>query len=54
MSDYCKLQIEVIKRYARFLQIDPETAALQWIHSGLAKKFALKHREQFGMMREAC
>lgn len=52
MREYVKFQIRVIKRYARLIHTDDESACKLWTVSGLAKSFAIKHREQYGLLKE--
>ena len=53
MEGYSKLQVREIRRYARLIHEDEERATMEWIRRGLAKRFAIKHRERFGLVREA-
>ena len=52
MAEYTKLQLKEIKIFARLSHLDDESAAMEWIRRGLAKKFAIRHRTEFGMIAE--
>ena len=49
LKEYNILQIKEIRRYARLLHTDENTASINWVTRGLAKKFAIKHRAEFGL-----
>ena len=53
MEEYAKLQVREIRRFARMIHKDENAAVGEWISRGLAKRFAIKHREQFGLVAEA-
>ncbi len=53
MEDYAKLQVKEIKRFSRLIHKDENEGTMEWIKRGLAKRFALKYREQFGLIAEA-
>ena len=51
MQAYNQRQIQVVYRLARLWHIDTETAMLRYCTSGLAKKFAEKHRKEYNLTK---
>ena len=44
MKAYVAQQLKFIHHYAKYLGVDDESAAVRWISSGLAKKYAELYR----------
>jgi len=53
MAQYAELQIREIRRYSRMCHLSENEGCLRWVNRGLAKRFAIKHREEFGLIKEA-
>ena len=47
-----KLQIKEIKIYSRLLKVSEDIGCMIWVKKGLAKRFAIKYREKFGLNKE--
>jgi len=52
MEGYIKLQIKEIERYGRFIKKEGDAIVIAWVKNGLAKRFAMKHRSEFGLIEE--
>ena len=49
MREYNLRQIQVVCRLARLWHTDTEKAMMQYCNSGLAKRFAEKHRKEYDL-----
>lgn len=47
MEAYISQQLKFIHHYAKHLGVDDETAAIRWVSTGLAKRYAIIYRTLF-------
>ena len=52
MKEYIELQIREILRFGRLIHKEGNEAVIEWTNRGLAKRFAQKHRSEFGLIEE--